>query len=200
MAAATIALAGAVMTRAGVCCGAIRRATYGRWLPRLPGRWLRRLCCCRSGLVGRIRTNAALLLVLVAVAAAGNRLARALAVVGAAVWFDFFFTLPYYGLTIRSSDDVTAAVLLLVTVLAVSQLAAWSRKLKVIAVTGEGHLESMPSTVALAQASCHRRRCPNTWGVLADPLDCRGGGLSTARCAATRRGWIPTAALALAAV
>jgi Domain of unknown function (DUF4118) len=100
-------------------------------------------------------TNAALLLVVVvvAVAAAGNRVAGALAAVGAAAWFDFFFTLPYYRLTIRSGDDVTTAVLLLVTGLAVSQLAAWARKLKVAAVTGEGYLETMHGTAALAQAS-----------------------------------------------
>jgi K+-sensing histidine kinase KdpD len=62
--------------------------------------------------------------------------AAALAAVGAAVWFDFFFTLPYNRLTIRSGDEVTTALLLLVTGLAVSQLAAWARKLKVVAVTG----------------------------------------------------------------
>ena len=69
------------------------------------------------------------------------------------MWFDFFFTLPYYWLTIPSSDDVTTAVLLLVTGMAVSQLAAWARKLKIVAVTGEGYLESMHGTSALAQAS-----------------------------------------------
>jgi Domain of unknown function (DUF4118) len=100
-------------------------------------------------------TNVALLLVVVvvAVAAAGNRTAGALAAVGAAVWFDFFFTLPYYQLTIRSSDDATTAVLLLVTGLAVSQLAARARRLKVTAVTGEGYLATMHGTAALAQAS-----------------------------------------------
>ncbi len=41
-------------------------------------------------------TNVALLLVVavVAVACLGNRVAGALAAVSAAVWFDFFFTLP----------------------------------------------------------------------------------------------------------
>jgi hypothetical protein len=73
--------------------------------------------------------------------------------VGAAVWFDFFFTLPYYRLTIRSGDDVTTAVLLLVTGLAVSQLAAWARRLKVIAVADEGYLATMHGTAARAQSS-----------------------------------------------
>jgi K+-sensing histidine kinase KdpD len=35
--------------------------------------------------------------VVVAVAATGNRVAGALAALSAATWFDFFFTLPYPG-------------------------------------------------------------------------------------------------------
>jgi hypothetical protein len=63
-------------------------------------------------------TNAALLLVLVvvAVAAIGNRVAGGVAAVWAAIWFHFFFTLPiYYRFPIRSSAEVTTAVLLLLT-------------------------------------------------------------------------------------
>jgi Domain of unknown function (DUF4118) len=49
-------------------------------------------------------TNVALLLVVVvvAVAAVGNRAAGTLAALGAAAWFDFFFTVPYQRFTIRS--------------------------------------------------------------------------------------------------
>ena len=61
--------------------------------------------------------------------------AGGLAAVSAAVWFGFFFTVPYYRFTIRSSADITTAVLLVVTGLAVSQLAARARRLKVIAIT-----------------------------------------------------------------
>src|SRR5580692_7585285 len=79
-------------------------------------------------------TNVALLLVvvIVGVAAIGNRVAGAVAAVWAALWFDFFFTVPYYRFTIRSSADVTTAILLLLTGLAVSQLAARARRLKII--------------------------------------------------------------------
>ena len=100
-------------------------------------------------------TNVALLLVvvIVGVSAAGNRAAGALAAVWSAVWFDFFFTLPYYRFTIRSSDDVTTAVLLLVTGLAVSQLAARARRLKVVAITDEGYLAQLHDTAALAQSA-----------------------------------------------
>jgi len=50
-------------------------------------------------------TNVALLLVVavVAIACLGSRLAGALAAVSAAVWFDFFFTVPYGRLTISRS-------------------------------------------------------------------------------------------------
>ena len=81
--------------------------------------------------------NVALLptVVVVAVAATGNRVAGGLAAAGAAMWFDFFFTLPSERFTIRSSPDVTTFVLLLVAGVAVSQLAARARRLKVIAIT-----------------------------------------------------------------
>jgi hypothetical protein len=105
-------------------------------------------------------TNVALLLVvvIVGVSAIGNRVAGALAAVWSAVWFDFFFTLPYYRFTIRSSDDVTTAVLLLVTGLAVSQLAARARRLQVVAITDEGYLAQLHDTAAIVQAA----RSPDT--------------------------------------
>jgi len=98
-------------------------------------------------------TNVALLLVVVvvAVAAIGNRVAGALAAVLAFVWFDFFFTLPYYRFTIRNSSDVTTAVLLLVTGLAVSQLAARARRLRVLAITDAGYLSQIHQTAELSR-------------------------------------------------
>ena len=100
-------------------------------------------------------TNVALLLVVVvvAVAAIGNRAAGALAAVGAAAWFDFFYTVPYERFSIRSSSDVTTFVLLLVVGLAVSQLAARARRLKVITITDAGYLAQIHQTAALAQSA-----------------------------------------------
>jgi K+-sensing histidine kinase KdpD len=100
-------------------------------------------------------TNVALLLVVVvvAVAAIGNRAAGAIAAVGAAVWFDFFFTLPYERFTIRSSADVTTFVLLLVVGVAVSQLAAYARRLKVVAITDAGYLAQIHQTASLTQTA-----------------------------------------------
>jgi len=100
-------------------------------------------------------TNVALLLVVVvvAVAAMGNRIAGAVAAIGAAVWFDFFFTLPYERFTIRSSADVTTFVLLLVVGVAVSQLAAYARRLKVVAITDAGYLAQIHETASLSQTA-----------------------------------------------
>src|SRR5277367_3596006 len=98
-------------------------------------------------------TNVALLLVVVVVAAIGNRVSGALAAVWAAVWFDFFFTVPYYRFTIRSPADVTTAVLLLLTGLAVSQLAARARRLKIITVTDAGYLAQIHETASLAKSA-----------------------------------------------
>jgi len=100
-------------------------------------------------------TNVALLLVVVvvAVAAIGNRAAGAVAAIGAAVWFDFFFTLPYERFTIRSSADVTTFVLLLVVGVIVSQLAAYARRLKVVAITDAGYLAQIHETASLTQTA-----------------------------------------------
>lgn len=100
-------------------------------------------------------TNVALLLVVVVVGVAsiGSRVAGGIAAVWAALWFDFFFTLPYERFTIRNSSDITTAGLLLLVGLAVSQLAARARRLKVIAITDEGYLALIHETAALAQAT-----------------------------------------------
>jgi K+-sensing histidine kinase KdpD len=100
-------------------------------------------------------TNVALLLVVVVVgvAATGSRAAGGVAAVWAAIWFDFFFTVPYYRFTIHSSADVTTAVLLLLTGLVVSQLAARARRLKVIAITDAGYLAQIHQTGVLAQSA-----------------------------------------------
>ena len=100
-------------------------------------------------------TNVALVLVVavVAVAAIGNRLAGALAAVSAAAWFDFFFTVPYYRFAIAGTDDIRTAVLLLVVGVAVSQLAARARRLKVIAITDARYLAEIHEAAELAQVA-----------------------------------------------
>ena len=135
-----------------------------------------------------------LVVVVVAVAAIGNRVAGGVAAVWAAVWFDFFFTLPYYRFTIRSSADVMTAVLLLLTGLAVSQLAVRARRLKVLAITDAGYLAQIHETTALVQSA----RSPQ---VVVDHVSEQLAGLlgwkdpvsSSGRCSAIRRAWRQTA-------
>jgi len=100
-------------------------------------------------------TNVALLLVVavVAVAVLGSRAAGALAAVSAFAWFDFFFTRPYESFTIRGSADITTAVLLLVVGVAVSQLAAWARRLRMVAITDAGYLAQIHEAASIAKSA-----------------------------------------------
>jgi K+-sensing histidine kinase KdpD len=92
--------------------------------------------------------NAALLLVVVIVAVAvfGIRLAGVLAAVSSAVWFDFFLTVPYDSFTINSSNDVEQAVLLLVIGIAVTQIAIWGRGQQATASRRAGYLDGVITT------------------------------------------------------
>ncbi|MEU1617508.1 DUF4118 domain-containing protein [Streptomyces sp. NPDC005722] len=100
-------------------------------------------------------THVALVLVVavVAVAVLGSRRAGALAALSAAAWFDFFFAPPYERFTISGPGDVVTAVLLLAVGLAVSQLAARTRRLAVIAITDADHLARIHETARLAQSA-----------------------------------------------
>lgn len=92
--------------------------------------------------------NAALLLVVVIVAVAvfGIRLAGVVAAVSSAVWFDFFLTMPYDSFTINSSNDVEQAVLLLVIGIAVTQIAIWGREQQAKASRRAGYLDGVITT------------------------------------------------------
>ena len=63
----------------------------------------------------------AMLLVVVAIAANGDRLAEAPAAASTAVWFDFFLTQPYERFTITRRTDIETTVLLLVIGVAVTE-------------------------------------------------------------------------------
>ncbi|WP_181793342.1 DUF4118 domain-containing protein [Streptomyces sp. WELS2] len=100
-------------------------------------------------------TNLALIMVVavVAIAVAGNRLAGALAALSSAAWFDFFLTRPYQSFSIKRGADITTAVLLLAVGLAVSQLAARARRLEVLVVTDADYLARVHDTAQLAQTT-----------------------------------------------
>ena len=85
----------------------------------------------------------AMLLVVVAVAANGDRLAGVLAAVSTAVWFDFFLTEPYERFTITRRTDIETTVLLLVIGVAVTEIAVWGRRHYAIASRRAGYLDGI---------------------------------------------------------
>jgi len=85
----------------------------------------------------------AMLVVVVAVAANGDRLAGALAAVSTAVWFDFFLTRPYERFTITRRTDIETTVLLLVIGVAVTEIAVWGRRHYAIASRRAGYLDGI---------------------------------------------------------
>jgi K+-sensing histidine kinase KdpD len=84
-----------------------------------------------------------LILVVVAVAAAGYRIAGVLAAVSAATWFDFFLTRPYEQFTITRAADIETTVLILVIGVAVTEIAVWGRRQHVAASRRAGYLEGI---------------------------------------------------------
>ncbi len=85
----------------------------------------------------------ALMLVVVAVAANGYRLAGILAAVSAAVWFDFFLTRPYERFTITRTTDIETTILILVIGIAVTEIAVWGRRQHLAASKRAGYLEGI---------------------------------------------------------
>lgn len=99
-------------------------------------------------------TNAALVLVLLVVAAAstGVRLAGIVAALSSAVGFDYFLTEPYNTLSISDRGDIETAVLLLLVGAAVSEVALWGRRQQATASLEKGYLDGVLSTAASAAA------------------------------------------------
>src|SRR5215469_10025330 len=85
----------------------------------------------------------AMILLVVLVAAIGNRLAGYVAAVSAAAWFDFFLTRPYETVSINRATDVETRVLLLVIGIAVTEIAVWGRLQHAAASRRAGYLEGI---------------------------------------------------------
>jgi len=90
-------------------------------------------------------TDAALVLILVvvAVAAAGHRAAGILAAVSAAVWFDFFLTVPYEQFSITRRADIETTVLLLAIGVTVTEIAVRGRRQQAAAARRAGYLDGL---------------------------------------------------------
>lgn len=99
-------------------------------------------------------TNAALVLVLLVVAAAsaGIRLAGVLAALSSAVWFDFFLTAPYLAFAIIDRADIETTVLLVLVGLAVSEIAYWGRTQQAEASRHEGFLAGVIEAAGVVAA------------------------------------------------
>jgi K+-sensing histidine kinase KdpD len=85
----------------------------------------------------------AMIVIVVAVAAAGNRLAGLVASVSAAAWFDFFLTRPYETFTINRAADIETTVLLVVIGAAVTEIAVWGRRGHSAASRRAGYLDGI---------------------------------------------------------
>lgn len=91
-----------------------------------------------------------LVLVIVAVAAKGDRLAGVAAALSAGVWFDFFFTEPYERFTISGRADVETAVLLLAVGIGVTELAGWGRRQHALAERDAGFIAGIGVAAGMA--------------------------------------------------
>jgi hypothetical protein len=94
----------------------------------------------------------ALVLVVVAVAASGYRLAGVLAALSAAAWFDFFLTRPYERFVIAKPTDVETTVLLLVIGIAVTEIAVWGRRQRLEASRRAGYLDGINAAAGVVAA------------------------------------------------
>jgi K+-sensing histidine kinase KdpD len=85
----------------------------------------------------------AMILLVVIVAASGNRVAGYIAAASAAAWFDFFLTRPYEQFTISRATDIETTVLLLVIGIAVTEIAVWGRRQHAAASRRAGYLDGI---------------------------------------------------------
>jgi hypothetical protein len=93
-----------------------------------------------------------LVLVIVAVAALGNRTAGVVAAVSAGLWFDVLWTQPYGLLAMTDPTDVETAVLLLAVGVGVTELAQWGRRQQARGVQREAYLRGVTDAAAALSA------------------------------------------------
>lgn len=91
-----------------------------------------------------------LVLVVVAAAASGLRWAGVVAALSAGVWFDFFLVTPVHSFTVLRRDDLEVTVLLLLTGLAVTELALWGRRQQARSSRQSGYLAGVLRAAELA--------------------------------------------------
>lgn len=93
-----------------------------------------------------------LMLVVVALAATGDRQAGVVAALSSGVWFDFFLTQPYGRFSIDDSADIEATLILVLVGLGVTELALWGRRQQANASRSSGYLDGVIGTSKLISA------------------------------------------------
>ena len=125
------------------------------------------------------------MLVVVASASTGVRVAGIVAAVSAGVWFDFFLTKPYRPLAITDRNDVEAAVLLVLIGTAVTEVALWGHRQQARANRRAGYLDGVLGTAEIVTLA--RGSPENLTDHVADQirqvLAVSGAGSSPVRCA-----------------
>jgi K+-sensing histidine kinase KdpD len=119
-------------------------------------------------------TSAALVLVLVivAVGVAGDRVAGVLAALSAAAAFDFFLAVPYFRFAIFGRDDVETAVLLLAIGIAVTEIGQWGRRQQSQSGRREGYLTGVAHAARMAADGTSAQDLVGTVeGMISDVLD-----------------------------
>jgi K+-sensing histidine kinase KdpD len=90
-----------------------------------------------------------LVLIVVAMAATGDRVAGIVAALSAGVGFDVFLTQPYLRLTIHDANDVEVTVLLVLVGITVTEIALWGRRQQARASRRTGYLEGVLGTSSI---------------------------------------------------
>lgn len=104
------------------------------------------------GTVANTTAALALVLLVVAAAATGIRVAGIAAALTATAGFDFFLTEPFHAFTITDSDDLETALLLLLVGAAVSEIAIWGRRQQARASREQGYLDGLLGTAGAVAA------------------------------------------------
>lgn len=117
--------------------------------------------------VGSANMALVLVLVVIGAAAAGGRVAGAIAAVTASLSFNFFYTKPYLNLRVHAMRDVLTVVLILTVGLAVGELGvARSRQ----SATRRSHLASMRSLEQVGALVSSGARAEEVWPATRDAL------------------------------
>jgi K+-sensing histidine kinase KdpD len=99
-----------------------------------------------------LNTNLALVLVLVVLGAAvaGGRSAGITSALSAALFYDFFLTVPYGSFTIERGDDIETTVLLALIGLIAGELVEWARRSEAAAIARRREIDQIRRRAELA--------------------------------------------------